>query len=84
MHTGNEQLQALEAQALQYLQSVDLTTPMQQLETVLEALIEVPAKERRSDTAFARQASVALDMLVNHTQRLVACVHTLTEHVHRA
>jgi len=84
MYAANEQLQALEAQALQYLQSVDLTTPMQQLETVLETLIEVPAKERRSDTDFARQASMALDVLVNRTQRLAACVHTLTEHVHHA
>ena len=54
---SNEQLKALEAQALHHLQSVDLTTPMKQLDAVLEALIEVPTKERRSDTDFARQAS---------------------------
>jgi len=81
MDTSNEQLKALEAQALQHLQSVDLITPMKQLDAVLEALIEVPTKERRSDTDFARQASVALDVLIRHTQRLSVCVDTLTEHV---
>jgi hypothetical protein len=81
MYTANEQLKALKAQALQHLQSVDLITPMKQLDAVLEALIEVPTKERRSDTDFARQAAVALDMLVRHTHRLLVCVDTLTEHV---
>jgi hypothetical protein len=81
MSTSHEQLKALEAQALQHLQSVDLTTPMQQLDAVLEALIEVPTRERRTNTDFARQASVALDVLVQYTQRLSACVYTLTEHV---
>jgi hypothetical protein len=83
MLTSNQQLRALEAQALHCLDRVDLATPMQQLHDVLEALIEVPTGQRRSDTEFARQAAAALDMIVDRTERLAAFVYTLTEHIGR-
>jgi hypothetical protein len=47
----------------------------------LQALIDIPTRERRSDTDFARQAAVALAMLGEHARQLSACVHTLSEHV---
>jgi hypothetical protein len=81
MFATNERLRMLEKNALHHIESVDLATPMQQLHDVLEALIEVPTGQRRSDTEFARQASIALDILARHTQRLSAFVYTLTEHV---
>jgi hypothetical protein len=81
MYAAMQPLQVLEAQALQHLQSVDLATPMEQLHVVFEALIEVPTRERRSDTAFTRQAAVALDTLLERTQKLCALVRLLTEHV---
>jgi hypothetical protein len=77
-------LHVLEAQALQHLHSVDLTTPMEQLVAVFEALIEVPTKERLSDTAFTRQAAVALEALRDRTRNLVTLVHVLSEHVGRS
>jgi hypothetical protein len=81
MYAAVQPLQVLEAQALYHLQSVDLATPMEQLHAVFDALIEVPTRERRSDTAFTRQAAVALDTLLERTQTLAALVHLLTEHV---
>lgn len=81
MFGPNETLKALQDQALHHLQSVDFTTPMQQLDDVLEALIEVPTTQRRSDTDFARQAHAALDLLIYRARKLTRVVHTLTEHV---
>jgi hypothetical protein len=54
---------------------------MKQLDTVLQALIDIPTRERRSDTDFARQAAVALALLGEHARQLSACVRTLSEHV---
>jgi hypothetical protein len=81
MHTLTQQLQTLEAQALQLLHSVDLATPLEQLHMVFEALLEVPTTERRSDTAFARQASGALEVLLERLHKLLALGCVLTEHV---
>jgi hypothetical protein len=81
MSALTQPLQVLEAQALHHLQSVDLATPMAQLHAVFEALIDVPTRERRADTAFTRQASAALDGLLEHTQKLSALVCMLTEHL---
>jgi hypothetical protein len=81
MFTTETQLQALEETALLHIQSVDLFTPMKQLDVVLQALIDIPTTERRADTAFARQAAVALEMLHAHARQLSACVQTLSEHV---
>ena len=81
MFTTETQLKALEETALLHIQSVDLFTPMKQLDVVLQALIDIPTTERRADTAFARQATVALEMLRTHAHQLSACVQTLSEHV---
>lgn len=81
MSTSTESLRRLENQALQHLRSVDLALPMAQLQAVLEALLEVPTHTRRSDTAFARQAMGALDILLEHTRKLSAFVDLLTDHV---
>ena len=81
MFTTETQLKALEETALLHIQTVDLFTPMKQLDVVLQALIDIPTTERRADTAFARQAAVALDMLRAHASQLSACVQTLSEHV---
>ena len=81
MITSPEMLDELEAKALRHLDSVDFLTPMRQLDGVLDALLEVPTWERRGDTDFARDAAVAVDRLVHHTQRLVQRLHTLSEHV---
>ena len=81
MSALTQSLQVLEAQALHHLQSVDLATPMAQLHAVFEALIDVPTKERRADTAFTRQASAALDGLLERAQKLSALVGVLTEHL---
>ena len=77
----NNTLKALQATALHHLDSVDLLTPMRQLDEVLAALIEVPTRERRTDTEFAQQAALSVDILIRHTHRLLDRVHTLTEHV---
>ena len=82
MYVCDNHSKVLEDNALHHLDSVDLLTPMRQLDDVLSALIEVPTVERRSDTEFARQASVAVDMLILRTQRLLNRVHQLTDHVH--
>jgi hypothetical protein len=82
MFTIDAQLKALEETALLHIQSVDLFTPMKQLDVVLQALIDIPTAERRADTDFTRQAAVALDMLSAHARQLCACVRTLSEHVH--
>jgi hypothetical protein len=81
MFTIEAPLQALEETALRHIQSVDLFTPMQQLDTVMQALIDIPTTERRADTDFSRQAAAALDMLSEHARQLAACVRTLSEHV---
>ena len=52
-----------------------------QLDQVFEALMHVPTKERRSDTAFALRAKIALDMLIHKTDKLTAYVQSLNEHV---
>jgi hypothetical protein len=81
MFTTDVHLQVLEETALLHIQSVDLCTPMKQLDAVWQALIDIPTRERRADTDFARQAAVALAMLGEHARQLSACVHTLSEHV---
>ena len=81
MSALTQSLQVLEAQALHSLQSVDLATPMAQLHAGFEALIDVPTKERRADTAFTRQASLALAGLLDRSQKLSALVSVLTEHL---
>lgn len=81
MYASDNPTKCLEDNALHHLDSVDLLTPMRQLDDVMSALIEVPTRERRSDTEFARQVSVAVDMLILRTHRLVDRVHLLTEHV---
>jgi hypothetical protein len=74
-------LQSLESKALYHLQNVDFETPLHQLDQVFEALMHVPTRERRSDTAFALRAKIALDMLIHKTDKLAAYVHSLNEHV---
>ena len=81
MFTTDVHLQVLEETALLHIQSVDLCTPMKQLDAVWQALIDIPTRERRADTDFARQAAVALAMLGEHARQLSAYVHTLSEHV---
>jgi hypothetical protein len=81
MFTAETELRVLEESALQCIQSVDLFTPMKQLDVVLQALIDIPTTERRADTVFARQATVALETLDEHARQLSACVRMLSEHL---
>lgn len=81
MFTNDTSLQVLEETVLHHIQSVDLFTPMRQLDAILQALLDIPTTERRADTDFSRQAAVALDMLSAHARQLAGCVRTLSEHV---
>ncbi len=81
MYDMPKTLLALEDEAIHYLQQVDVNTALRQLDNVFEALIQVPTKERRSDTEFTRRAKVELDILVHQINKLSAYVHSLSEHV---
>ena len=48
---------------------------MKQLDAVWQALIDIPTRERRADTDFARQAAVALALLGEHARQLSACAY---------
>ena len=74
-------LLALEEEAIHQLQRVDVNAALRQLDNVFEALIQVPTKERRSDTDFTRRARVELDILSHQINKLSAYVHCLSEHV---
>lgn len=74
-------LVALENDAIQHLQRVDINTALRQLEQVFEALIQVPTKERRSNTEFTRRAKIELDLLMHQSNKLSALVHSLSEHI---
>lgn len=81
MHDLSKTLITLEEEAIQHLQRVDVNTALSQLDNVFEALIQVPTKERRSDTEFTRRAKVELDILMHQINKLSAYVHSLNEHV---
>ena len=81
MFTTDVHLQVLEETALLHIQSVDLGGRRIIKKKIWQALIDIPTRERRADTDFARQAAVALAMLGEHARQLSACVHTLSEHV---
>ena len=81
MHSPEKTLAALEDDAIRYLQHVDVNSALRQLDHVFEALIQVPTKERRSDTEFTRRAKIELDILLHQTNKLSAFVHSLCEHI---
>jgi hypothetical protein len=81
MYDTPKTMLALEDEAIHHLQHVDVNTALRQLDSVFEALIQVPTKERRSDTEFTRRAKVELDILVHQINTLSTYVHSLCEHV---
>ena len=81
MYDTAKTLVALENDAIQHLQRVDVTSAVRQLERVFEALIQVPTFERRSNTEFSRRAKIELDILLHQTNKLSAFVHSLCEHI---
>lgn len=81
MHNTPKTLVALENDAIQHLQHVDVNTALRQLDQVFEALIQIPTKERRSDTEFTRRAKIELDILMHQTNKLSAFVHSLSEYI---
>jgi hypothetical protein len=81
MYDTPKTLVALEDDAIQHLQRVDVNAALRQLDQVFEALIQVPTKERRSDTEFTRRAKIELDILKHQTNKLSAFVHSLSEHI---
>ena len=81
MYDIQKSLVALENDAIQHLQRVDVNTVLRQLDLVFEALIQVPTKERRANTEFTRRAKVELDILTHQTNKLSAFVHSLREHI---
>ena len=81
MYDTPKTLVALENDAIQHLQRVDVNAALRQLDQVFESLIEVPTKERRSNTEFTRRAKIELDILMHQTNKLSAFVHSLSEHI---
>lgn len=81
MYDIQKSLIALENDAIQHLQRVDVNTALRQLDHVFEALIQVPTRERRTNTEFTRRVKVELDLLMHQTNKLSAFVHSLREHI---
>lgn len=81
MHDIRKTLLALENDAIQHLQRVDVNTALRQLDQVFEALIQVPTKERRTNTEFTRRAKIEIDILMHQTNKLSAFVHSLNDHI---
>jgi hypothetical protein len=81
MYDIQKSLVALENDAIQHLQRVDVNTALRQLDLVFEALIQVPTKERRANSEFTRRAKVELDILLHQTNKLSAFVHSLRDHI---
>lgn len=81
MYDTPKTLVALENDAIQHLQRVDINTALRQLDVVFEALLQVPTRERRANTEFTRRAKIELDILMHQTNKLSAFVHSLSEHI---
>jgi hypothetical protein len=81
MYETPKTLVALENDAIQHLQRVDVNAALKQLDQVFEALIQVPTKERRSNCEFTRRAKIELDILLHQTNKLSAFVHSLCEFI---
>ena len=83
MSAQHEQLANLETTALAHLQDVDLHTPMEQIRYGLEALLDIPTTARCTNTAFSRQAEMAINSLIGEATHLYAFAQSLMAHVNR-
>ena len=77
------QLATLEQTVLTRIWQVDLKTPVQQVNQVFEALLDVPTVARQADSPFCQQTQAALHTLMAETHRLSAVIDTLTQYVSR-
>ncbi len=77
------QLAGLEAIALSQVKEVDLITPMLQIRSGLDALLDIPTTVRAANTTFSQQALTAITTLAEEAQQLSLAIEGLMKHVSR-